>query len=343
MKAEKVLGIVACAVACASSSVFANTTTNWFDVGVSAGVISFSSNVTTNGTNVAGVTVEDGKIKIDNEKDTALSLVASSEPETSDGIVIITATAELTPNLTNDLFTADVGLAKAGFAVGYDDEGNTNYYGYANGGWTNLGGTPTSAETTFKIELDYRTGKKTVKFFVDDTQLSPGTSFSLGDASELASVDAFGTGSISLVNAKCEVAEVSYDCIRYGSVAEALADATAAGDPNAMANIKKPDGTTAQSASGLPVAVCAAAGLSLDNSDATITTVPVANDTNTGNVTLQMDTTGLNPEPGVVINFAVKKNGVQQGDNYPANAILVPCATGIYTVEPVSVTAAPAQ
>ena len=341
MKAEKVLGIVACAFACASSSVFANTTTNWFDVGVSAGVISFSSNVTTNGTNVAGVTVEDGKIKIDNEKDTALSLVASSEPETSDGIVIITATAELTPNLTNDLFTTDVGSAKAGFAVGYDDEGNTNYYGYANGRWTNLGGTPTSAETTFKIELDYRTGKKTVKFFVDDTQLSPGTSFSLGDASELASVDAFGTGSISLVNAKCEVAEVSYDGIQYGSVAEALADATAAGHD--ASDIKAPNGTDTQSASGLPVAVCVAAGLDITDPTAAVTAVPVDNDTNASNVTLQMDTTGLTPEPGVVINFAVKQGETPVvGSPFPANAILVPCATGIYTVEPVSVTAAPA-
>ena len=42
MKAEKVLGIVACAVACVTGSAFANTTSNWF------GVVASDVTVTTN-------------------------------------------------------------------------------------------------------------------------------------------------------------------------------------------------------------------------------------------------------------------------------------------------------
>ena len=125
------------------------------------------------------------------------------------------------------------------------------------------------------------------------------------------------------------------------SVAEALADATAAGDD--ASDIKAPNGTDTQSASGLPVAVCVAAGLDITDPTAAVTAVPVDNDTNASNVTLQMDATGLTPEPGVVINFAVKQGETPvPGSPFPANAILVPCATGIYTVEPVSVTAVPA-
>ena len=335
MKAKKIVGLMACAAACVSFSSFA-ATDDWFGA-TPSGTETNLVGATATGT----FTVENGKFNIDNDEDTALKLTPTgSAPATSDGIVIISATAELTPNSTNDL--GEVTGARAGFAVGFDDQNETNYYGYANGTWTKLTGVnPTSAETSFKLVLDYRAGKKTVKFYVGDTQLSSGTSFSIGDASGLASVDAFGTGSISLLDADCEVAEVSYGGIQYGSVAEALADATAAGHD--ASDIKAPNGTDTQSASGLPVAVCVAAGLDITDPTAAVTAVPVDNDTNASNVTLQMDATGLTPEPGVVINFAVKQGETPvEGSPFPANAILVPCATGIYTVEPVSVTAAPA-
>ena len=67
MKAEKVLGIVACAFACASSSVFANTTEVWF------GVEASDAAVTTNKATVAGTIerIDASKIYIDNDKDSA--------------------------------------------------------------------------------------------------------------------------------------------------------------------------------------------------------------------------------------------------------------------------------
>lgn len=335
MKAKKIVGLMACAAACASFSSFA-ATTDWF-AATPSGTETNLVGATATGT----FTVENGKFNVDNGEDTALKFTPTgSEPVTSDGIVVISATAELTPNSTND-FDTIIG-AKAGFAVGVDDHDVTNYYGYANGAWTKLtGAEPTSPETSFKLVIDYRAGKKTVKFFVGDTQLSSGTSFSIGDASALTSVDAFGTGSISSIDADCEVAEVAIGDVKYGSVADALADS---GTMDTIKNVDSSgtisEGATA--ANGLPMAVCVAAGASVTDPSAVITAVPVDNDTNTGNVTLQMDATGLNPESGVVINFAVKQGGAPvQGSPFPANAILVPCATGIYTVEPVSVTVAP--
>lgn len=324
MKAKKIVGMMACAAACASFSSFA-ATDDWF-CATPSGTETNLVGATATGT----FTVENGKFNIDNDEDTALKLTPTgSAPETSDGIVIISATAELTPNSTNDL--GEVTGAKAGFAVGVDDQNVTNYYGYANGTWTKLTGVnPTSAETSFKLVLDYRTGKKTVKFFVGDTQLSSGTTFSIGAVSALTSVDAFGSGSISSIDAECEVAKVAYGDIEYGSVAEALADGASVND------IKDPTGTSATSVSGLPVAVCVAAGLSIDDATATIKAVPVANDENAGYVTLQMAATGATtttPEAGVV-QFTVKNGGSTEG-TYPATAILVPCTTGVYTVEPI--------
>lgn len=324
MKAKKIVGMMACAAACASFSSFA-ATDDWFGA-TPSGTETNLVGATATGT----FTVENGKFNIDNDEDTALKLTPTgSAPETSDGIVIISATAELTPNSTNDL--GEVTGAKAGFAVGVDDQNVTNYYGYANGTWTKLTGVnPTSAETSFKLVLDYRTGKKTVKFFVGDTQLSSGTTFSIGNVSALTSVDAFGSGSISSIDAECEVAKVAYGDIEYGSVAEALADGASVND------IKDPTGKSATSASGLPVAVCVAAGLSIDDATATIKAVPVANDENAGYVTLQMAATGATtttPEAGVV-QFTVKNGGSTEG-TYPATAILVPCTTGVYTVEPI--------
>ena len=114
MKAEKVIGIAACAFACVTSSAFANTTNGWF--GVTADTAIRASNCETNG---AAVTIENSKIKID---DTTLVITNFVNAPTSDGIVKISATASLTPNSTNDLYSSDaLGSAKAGFAVGVDD------------------------------------------------------------------------------------------------------------------------------------------------------------------------------------------------------------------------------
>lgn len=358
MKAEKVLGIVACAVACvASVNAFADQLT-WFDGNVGSTTTSGISTPTSASWNndpslPIGVTPADGSITLDNDSATALVLTPSgSEPTLSDNIVTILSTAVLTPSDASDL--VDVDGAKAGFAVGVDGA-NTNFYGYASGlasgsRWVKLSGTVPQGEnapTTFSIVLDYRTGKKNVKFYLGNTQLTDASNSTVkewaidSEAAALANVAAYGSGSLSALSATCEKAVVAIGTVKYGSVADALADS------GTMETIKNVDSSGiisegATAANGLPMAVCVAAGVSVTDSSAAITAVPVDNDTNTGNVTLRMDATGLNPESGVVINFAVKQGGEAVPNSpFPANAILVPCATGIYTVEPVSVTVAP--
>ena len=183
MKAEKVLGVVACAVACvASVNAFAGQI-DWFNGNVGSTTTSGISTPTSaswNATLPDGVTLAEGSIMLDNDSSTALVLTPSgSEPTLSDNVVTISSTAVLTPSDASDL--GDVDGAKAGFAVGVSNDGaDTNFYGYASGltagsRWVKLSGTVPQGEnapTAFSIVLDYRTGKKNVKFYFEDTQLT---------------------------------------------------------------------------------------------------------------------------------------------------------------------------
>ena len=339
MKAKKLMGMIACASACVSLSAFANTTNTWF-----------SASATGSGTNLTNVaisgdcTVADSKFNLDNEFSSRLVFTpdaAFTATNMSDGVVKITATAVLTPSDVSDLTTENLTDAKAGLAVGVGNNGaDTNFYGFAGASgsqaWTKLTGTPSAdgQTTTFTIILDYRTHK--VQFVVADEVLSAATGgvtsfdFAAGTDS-LVSIDAFGSGSISTLNSGYEVAVVAYDNKKYGSVADAIA---AGGNTG---TITGPSGETS-TASGLPVAVCAATGLDPTNPDAAIKAVPADSDTATDTIKLQMDPS-LNAEPGVVINFQVKEGDTVKG-TYPENAILVPCEMGVYTVQPVSVSAA---
>ena len=349
MKAEKVLGIVACAVACvASVNAFADQIT-WFDGNVGSTTTSGISTPTSaswNATLPDGVTPAEGCITLDNDSSTALVLTpaASSEPALSDQVVTISSTAVLTPSDASDL--GDVEGAKAGFAVGVDGA-NTNFYGYASGlasgsRWIKLSGTVPQGEnasTTFSIVLDYRTGKRTVKFFYAGDQLSsPTTNEWAISATGLDSIAAYGSGSLSALSATCEKAVVAIGDVKYGSVADALADGGTKSD------IKDVDSSgsisaNANAASGLPVAVCKALGIDTTaENPATVKVAPVANDGDVNNITFAMDPS-QSVETGLAVKFAVKKGGAQVGELCNSGAIKIPLSegTGIYTIEPADV------
>lgn len=351
MKAEKVLGVVACAVACvASVNAFADQIA-WFDGNVGSTTTSGISTPTSaswNATLPDGVTPAEGCITLDNDSSTALVLTpaASSEPALSDQVVTISSTAVLTPSDASDL--GDVDGAKAGFAVGVSNNGaDTNFYGYASGlasgsRWVKLSGTVPQGEnasTTFGIVLDYRTGKRTVKFFLGDAQLSSSTTNEWDIlATGLDSIAAYGSGSLTALSATCEKAVVAIGDVKYGSVADALADG------GTMSDIKDVNSSgaispSATATSGLPVAVCKALGIDpTAENPATVKVAPVANDGDENNITFAMDP-GQSVATGLAVKFAVKKGGVQVGELCNSGAIKIPLSegTGIYTIEPADV------
>ena len=169
MKAKTLMGMIACAGACVSLSAFGNTTNDWFSVGVSNNAID-PVNCSTNG---AAVSIENSKIVLDNEYTTRLAItpaVGLASTNSTD-VAKIDVTALLTPSSTNDLAVIDD--AKAGFAVGVDDQNATNFYGFANGEWIKLTGDASNADTqdtTFSIVLDYRVPN--VRFYLGNTLLA---------------------------------------------------------------------------------------------------------------------------------------------------------------------------
>lgn len=349
MKIKTILGVIACAGACASFSAFANTTNAWFSATPSGSELTLTTTVTTNG---AAVTVAGGLIELDLEKDDALVFTPTADSDaTSDGLVTLSAHAVLTPCDVGD-FEA-IGDAKTGFAVGVDNTNTpatTNFYGYVAGGWLPLSGTvPGDVETTaidFKLELNYRDGK--VKFFVYNvgylTENSTNEFNLANSATTLASVDVWGSGKLGTVASSFEVATVAVGDKKYGSVADAIA----AGGAEATIKDVLPSGAIATETptvadNGMSVAVCKALGLSTTDSNAKVTVVPAGNDTDASNVTLALsDADAAHLEPGLVVKFAVKLNNEPvTGSPFAQDAIKVPCATGIYTVEPVAVQVAP--
>lgn len=355
MKAKTLMGMIACASACAVSVNVLAEDLSWFDgkVNTTTSALPTPQNAAwTAPTGAGAITYSTGKITLDNGSDDLLVLAptASSEPTLSDGVVTITATALLTPTDASAL--EPVSGAKAGFAVGTENNVKA-FYGFAAGlavnnatGWVKLtGATPPSddtTETSFKIVLDYRSGKKTVKFYVGTTLLqdtSNNSSFSIGDgASALTDVAAYGSGSISALAASCEKAVAAVDTngtiVKYGSVAEALQeqgsgtikDVSSTGEAAA-----KP-----QAANGLYAWECDALNIA---EDATISLAPATNDSDADNVTLAVS--GVTPDTGVAVTYSVYQVGVDQpvSTGNAASAIKIPVGTGKFTIKPV-VTAA---
>ena len=301
MKAKTMLGLIACASACVSLSAFGNETNGWFGVKVENAEI-VHPNCATNG---AAVTIDGSAIKLE---DASLVIDHFAEAPTSDDIVKIAATALLTPSSTNDF--ADVSdQSKAGFAVGIDDQDKTNFYGYANGVWHKLSGTPGDGETSI---------------------------FNLASgANGLNGINASGSGSITSVTGAYEVAVAAYGDKKYGSIAEAsdAVKAASAADPTATVQVVNSDGTTepadALAANGLRKIVCEALGLPMNDSTANIAVAPVATDDDSGNITLELTLSNVT-EPDAV-GFVVSGSDTK----YDADGIKIPLTAGTYTITPV--------
>lgn len=326
MKAEKVIGIAACAFACVTSSAFANSTTNWFGVTASP-VAATDVTIKTNNVTVAiADIVAESKITLDG--DTELTFAPTDgNPARSDNLVTIESTAVLTPNAFADLPpSSELTGAQVGFAVAYEGD-VTNYYCYANGAWGAGAGTPpANAEVTFTITLDYRTHRATFK--VGDDVVSNDVAFVTSGDAKLSSVAARGSGSLTEVSAKYEVAVVDVNGTKYGSVA----DAEAAGGNASTIKVVDSTGTVVdrtEAANGLSAAVCAVLGLDVNDSTAQAKAVPVETDSQSNYVTLQFPVKEAN-----VVEFVVKEGETVKG-TYDASAILIPIDTGVYTVTPV--------
>ena len=340
MKAKTMLGLIACASACVSLSAFANTTTNWFAVAAS-GTDATLTNVSTN----KGVDVADGKFAINTEVNDPLVFTPDASftgTNRSDGVVTIAASGYLTPSSLSDFESSS---AKVGIAVGIDGENKTNYYGYAGAGWKKLTGdgvsVPDSADTKFKLVLDYRT--HTAQFYVyvgevatlmtyNDTTPTNAPAFGVG-TDTLLYVSAGGSGSISTIDTDFEIAVAEYNNIKYGSVAEAL---VAAGeDKNAVAVVNE-NGATEEltpAQNGLQRWECAALGIA---EDAQVGLVKSTKQ-NAGNITLAV--AGTTAEDGVTVKYKIKKDGVLQGVEYDADNIQIPMGDimGSHTYEIVPV------
>ena len=323
MKAEKVLGIVACAIACASGSAFANSTTNWFGaVGSDATIV--LTEATTNGVDVS---VSGGVITLDGEAELTFTPTVTS-PARSDNLVTISTSAVLTPNAVSDLPpSSELVGAQVGFAVAYDGNNVTNYYYYANDGWGKGAGTPPVDPTesvTFTITLDYRTNK--AKFEVGDVVVTNNVPFV---GTQLSAVAARGSGSLTEVNAKYEIAVAEYDNVKYGSVSDAMA---AAGSANYDAIAVVDDagsstGGTGEAANGLEKWECAA--LQIDEAEQVALAKSAKQ--NAGKITLAVQ--NVTPESGLTVKYGVSVDGGAATGSYDADDIQIPMgeAAGSHT------------
>lgn len=343
MKAKKLMGMIACAGACVSLSSFANTTNGWFGVSVNDTTVNAGAcTVKTNNVDVAS-TETSGKIVIDNDLDSALTITpGSGTAALSDGLVTITSTALLTPSDASEL-GAITGGAQAGFAVAVNSNNQTNFYGYASAGgeggapdWIKFTTGPANpeADTTFTIAINYR--DKKVSFYNGTTLLVDAESHSEFSISNnfvnLSNIAAYGSGSISSVTSQYEVAVAAYGDNKYGSGAEAVkAKGDGAGEIKDIAS----DGSIAENplaANGLYAWECDVLGVA---KDAKIPFKPAA--TVNGSITLQI---ASEIEDGIAATFKVYSVGNETAlGSYPSHAIQIPQAQGKYLIKPDQITA----
>jgi hypothetical protein len=344
--------MIACASACAVS--YAGNDA-WFSGAASGtslttvtGSWKQSDTVITEST-ANGVTVAEGLITLENEDSSKLSLVpATAAPAFNDGLVTITSTAVLTPSEYTSLDSEITG-AHAGFTVVSETVNNVEsfyYCGYASGEtpkWIKFttGPQSASAETTFTIQLDYRT--HTVKFLVGGSALTDGTDteFDIGSSfNALSSVDAYGSGSLKSIATEYEHAVCAVGTTKYGSIADAIA---ANGTAATILDVTDQGiSQSATAANGLPVAVCKALGISTTEANTPAVAIePVASDSDASNINFKL-ADSVSVETGVAVTFAVKKDGTPvTGSPFASGAIKIPLAsgTGVYTIEPAGVAA----
>ena len=337
MKAKKLMGMIACAGACVSLSAFANTTNGWFGVSVNTDIE--TANCTTNG---AAVQVDDSKIILDNDLESALTITPKSGTAVlSDGLVTITSTALLTPSDASEL-GAITGGAQAGFAVAVNSDNQTNFYGYASAGgeggapdWIKFTTGPANpeADTTFTIAINYR--DKKVSFYNGTTLLVDAESHSEFSISNnfvnLSNIAAYGSGSISSVTSQYEVAVAAVQGgSKYGSAAEAV---VAAGTSGTVLDIDPTTGeatTEKQATNGLYAWQCDVLGI---EPDASIPLEPATKEVASDKIAVAVS--GYTPVDGVSVKFQVKRGeSLVSNDKYDADAIGIPLTTGTYTVVP---------
>ena len=318
MKAKTLMGMIACAGACVSLSAFGNTTNGWFGVTVGTGITPV--NCATNG---VAVTVANNKIVLDNDKSSPLTITPNASFEgtnRNDGVYVIQATAALTPCSKSDLDSNITEGAKAGFAVGIDNN-VTNYYGYASEGWKPYNGVSVVAEgndTTFKIVLNYR--DRTVQFYAGpDAATYLGKATFAGSTSAPIGIDAFGSGSISSITSGYEVAVAEYNNIKYGSVAEALKVA-GPGNENSVAVVNESGVTqsTVPAANGLQKWECAALGIAEDKQVGLDKSVKQ----NEGKITLAVQ--GIKVADGLQVKYVVKEDDTALEGEFDADNIQIP-------------------
>lgn len=353
MNSKNILKAIACAGALAVAGNSLGDSADWFDGSVAA-----TNNATFNAP--AGVTIESGKFVLENDASSALVLTPSAALGTdSDGVVVINATAVLTPCSADSL--PDVSDAKAGFAVG-DDNGTLKYYAYNGSTWTNLtGATPPAAvndvyePTIFTITMNYRDG--TASFKVGNTPLTPSVSLP-ANTTALASVDAFGSGSLASIDANYEIAAYEYDGKKYASIDDVPVDgqssATISGGGMAKlietsrvaygtssialatwmnANGVKPDGTGDGVASSVATALNATAANGLKNItsyalglNAAETLKAVPSSTKVANRILL--TPNVTPAAGFTVTYLVDGSAATMADG----DISLPLETGSYAI-----------
>lgn len=288
------------------------------------------------------VDVESGKIVL-SEDTSALKLTPTNAvPAINKTNVVVTSTAAFTTFDYEELANLHMSGSQISFVVA-QDSGVTNYYGYAGSEWIKLTGkTPLDPETdtTFTVTVDY--SARTVSFAVGDTTLSAadgGTNaFTLAaGCTHVADVTYSGIGTVTSIDADYQKAIASYANLGYITYADAI---KAGGKVDTITDPDYPAGEQT-AANGLPKWQCKALGLDVSDVNATIKPVPVAKDEATDGVTLQA---ALTPTEGELeVELLVKKGGDSVGGPYPTNAIKLPLATGVYTVEPVFTVKTPTQ
>ena len=339
MKAKTLMGMIACAGACVSLSAFGNTTNYWFDVTASGSSVSTSAGTTATTNNVAVTVAEDGKLVLDNDSSNPLVVATTASSSLSDNVVKISGVALLTPSSTNDFeVTTD---AKAGFAVGIDDNSATNFYGYANGEWHKLSGDASNADTqntSFSLVLDYRVPN--VRFYVGDTLLTDAdtqetSAFDLASgATGFTAIDAFGSGSITSITGSYEVAVCAIaNEKKYGSVSDAITAGGTTGTIQYINNSGTPVGVTA--ANGLDAATCIALGVDPTSDSAVVRFVPADSDTDAEKVTLKVNSD--NVDTALYVTYSVSDGTTTMKQKSSNGTVKIPTTTGVYTITPTSV------
>ncbi len=343
MNTKKLFGLLACAAASAVAiNAYANTTTNWFGASASESTLTLTS-ATTNG---AAITVSDGKITIDNEYSTLLSVKPeTASPALNDGLVTITSSAYLTPCSTNDLPAAStISDAKVGFAVAYDDTNATNYYYYvrmgdSTGTWTKWADPKVPAEgtdTSFTITIDYRVPSAT--FTIDEDSVtcnSTTTPAFVPGVTALTDVAAFGSGTITSVAAQYEVGVCAVSSTLYGSVSDALAAGGTSGTSGTIQYINSSGAAVSNTAAnGLDAATCLSLGLDATSETAVARFIPADSDTGTDTIALQLAT---EVDTGVYVTYTINDGTNDSTQKNKTGIVTIPTTTGVYTITPTSV------